>query len=99
MVVRDLDFPGIFVSPFEANAVLTVDPDRGKSGSVPGERVKSVRGGGELPWMGRRVDLVKLRASFPPELGRETTACSLSVPPLEDSPGVPVPERLDHARL
>jgi hypothetical protein len=96
MVIRDLDFPGIPVSPFDAYAILAVDPDRVLASPVSGKRMELIRGRGELPSVGRRVDLVELRSGLAPESRREAPSRSFCIRALEDGPGIPIPERPDH---
>jgi hypothetical protein len=97
MVIRDLDFPSISFFPFEAYAILAVDPDRVLASSVSGKRMEPIRGRGELPNVGRRVDLVELRPGLAPESRRKAPSRSLCIRAFEDGPGIPIPEGPDHA--
>src|SRR5687768_17592759 len=99
MVVRDLDIPGVSLTPFEAHAILRVYPDRVLTGSIAREGVESIGGGGELGDVSRGIDLVQLRASLSPEPRRQSSPCSFRVRTLEDRPCVTVAKGSYHFGL
>jgi hypothetical protein len=97
VVVRDFDLRGMFALPFEADAILIIDPNAVLASTITSQALKTIsRGHCQIPQPTHPVDLIELSPSDGPQLAWAHPPCCRLVRAIESRLSALVHEGLYH---